>query len=274
MVSLAMAIVVASVLGSLHCVGMCGPLAMWASGIGDQTNRGRVAVRTAAYHVGRLTTYVIAGVIAGAIGSVVDTGGQFVGVQVAAARVVGAVMIGVGLVKLWTLVRGQSTSAKELKPSRIGGLLVKVRPHLFKLPPVGRALATGLLTTLLPCGWLYLFALIAAGTASPVKGPIVMAAFWVGTVPALTALIAGSTMLSKKFTTAIPAVAALLLITTGCFTASGRGFANVEALASLQSSMAIDGETSLVQQVQQSGDKPLPCCCVGEKKCDGEVVEN
>jgi hypothetical protein len=130
---------------------------------------------------------------------------------------------------------------------------------------------------LLPCGWLYLFALIAAGTASPIIGPVVMAAFWVGTVPALTALIAGSTMLSKKFTTAIPMVAAMLLITTGCFTASGRGFASVDALAGLQSSMAVDSqlplETSLVNQVQQAGDKPLPCCCEGEKTCDGEVID-
>jgi uncharacterized protein len=274
------AVVTASLLGSMHCVGMCGPLAMWASGVSDQ-QRSLVAIRTTAYHVGRLITYVIAGGIAGAIGSVVDTGGQFIGVQVAAARVVGAIMIGVGLSKLWTLWRGHSTAAKEIKPSRIGGVLVKLRPHLFRLPPVGRALATGLLTTLLPCGWLYLFALIAAGTASPILGPIVMAAFWIGTVPALTALIAGSTLLGKKFTTAVPVAAAGLLIATGGFTASGRGFANIDALASLRSSMAVDPQTAsqvplqttLVKQAKQAGDKPLPCCCVGEKKCDGEVVQ-
>lgn len=269
------AVVTASLLGSMHCVGMCGPLAMWASGLGDRAPRRTVVVSTALYHLGRLTTYLIAGLVAGSIGSLVDIGGQFVGVQVAAARLVGGVMVVVGLVKLWTLWRGKSMAAGELKPSRIGGLLVKVRPHLFKLPIVGRAFVTGLLTTLLPCGWLYLFALIAAGTASSTMGPMVMLAFWIGTVPALTALIAGSQLLSTKFTMAIPAVAAMLLVTTGCFTASGRGFANLDAFASLQRSVELDGatgtEASLLGQVQAAGDKPLPCCCVGEKTCDAPV---
>ncbi|TWU55248.1 sulfite exporter TauE/SafE family protein [Rubripirellula reticaptiva] len=270
------AVVTASLLGSMHCVGMCGPLAMWASGIGDKAPRRTVVMSTAMYHVGRMLTYVLAGLIAGGIGSAIDVGGSWIGIQVAAARVVGGLMVIVGALKLWTLIRGQSKEAHPPKPSRIGGVLVKMRPYLFRLPPVSRALATGLLTTLLPCGWLYLFALFAAGTASPVMGAVVMFAFWVGTVPALTALVAGSLWLSRRFTMVIPAAAAVLLITTGCFTASGRGFANLESLAALRASVNLGDAgldpLSLVDHVNDSAAKPLPCCCEGEKTCDAEVA--
>ncbi|TWU47349.1 hypothetical protein Poly51_51490 [Rubripirellula tenax] len=277
MLILITAVVTASLLGSMHCVGMCGPLAMWASGIGDRASRSTVVVATSMYHIGRLTTYVIAGLIAGWIGSALDVGGNWIGVQVAAARVVGAIMVLIGAWKLWSIVGGSSAGAKPLKLSRVSGVLVKLRPRLFRLPIVTRAFATGLLTTLLPCGWLYLFALFSAGTADPIKGGVVMAAFWVGTVPALTALVAGSQMLSRRFTMAVPAIAAAMLILTGCFTASGRGFANLDAIARLQSSVdvGLDGvdPAELVSEVQDSASKPLPCCCVGEKVCDGEVSE-
>ena len=62
---LATAVVTASLLGSMHCVGMCGPLAIWASGGGDQVSRGTLLTSTSLYHAGRLTTYTLAGCIAG-----------------------------------------------------------------------------------------------------------------------------------------------------------------------------------------------------------------
>src|SRR6056297_1565861 len=258
------AVATASLLGSMHCVGMCGPLAMWASGIGTSVSRTTIAASTSLYHLGRLTTYLLAGLFAGAVGNAVDLGGQLVGVQVAAARVVGVLMILIGAVKLWTLIKGRSTSALPLKPSRISGMLIRLRPYLFRLPPLQRGFATGLLTTLLPCGWLYLFALLAAATADPLMGMIVMAAFWVGTVPALTALVAGSQLLSRRFTTAIPIAAAMLLMLTGGYTALGRGFADLDSLAKLQAAVAIDqrdpDSDRLLEQVERTTSQPLPCC--------------
>lgn len=262
------AIFTASLLGSMHCVGMCGPLAMWASGVGERASRSTVMLSTTLYHLGRCITYLMAGVIAGAIGSAIDIGGQWLGFQVAAARVVGAIMVVVGASKLWTLARGRGSRGNQLRPSRIGGLLVKLRPTLFRLPLTGRAFATGLLTTLLPCGWLYLFALFAAGTGSPVMGPVVMFAFWLGTVPALTALIAGSQVLSRKFTLLVPAAAAVLLIMTGCYTASGRGFARLDSLASLRSSAGMDSEDPLLDQVHRSDSISLPCCSHTADACE------
>ena len=256
------AVVTASLLGSMHCVGMCGPLAIWASGAGESAPRHKVAVATGLYHIGRLLTYSLAGLLAGAIGSMVDVGGEALGLQLAAARIVGTIMIVIGVIKLFKLSGLSPSSAGDLQPSRISSLLVKLRPFIFRLPLGGRALATGLLTTLLPCGWLYLFALLAAGTGSMVTGPIVMIAFWIGTLPALTGLIVGTVTLSRKFTTAVPAGAAIVLILAGGFTASGRGFANLNSLGDIHRTVDVDrgDDGSVQQQVSELVQTPLPCC--------------
>src|SRR5207249_4065961 len=57
-------------------------------------------------------------------------------------------------------------------------------------PPV-RAIATGLLTTLIPCGWLYAFVITAAGTGNALNGAALMAVFWIGTLPMMTAIGVG-----------------------------------------------------------------------------------
>jgi sulfite exporter TauE/SafE len=266
------AVTTASLLGSMHCVGMCGPLAIWASGAGESAQKRTVAVATFLYHIGRLVTYLIAGLIAGAIGSAVEIGGQWLGYQVMAARFVGAIMIVVGVVRLYQIARPKSGRAATVNPSTISGLLLKARPFLFRLPIPARGLMAGMLTTLLPCGWLYLFALIAAGTGSITMGPVVMFAFWIGTVPALTGLIAGTRLMSQPFGLLVPAAAAILLIVGGGFTASGRGFAGLTSLDSL--SPRSSDTASLIEQAANAGDQPLPCCCEdGSGVCQIPLVE-
>lgn len=263
------AVVTASLLGSMHCVGMCGPLAIWASGAGERASGGRIALSTSLYHLGRLVTYTIAGLIAGGIGSLVDIGGETLGFQLAAARVVGALMVAIGFWRLGAMLfSNRMTRSSGPAPSRIGGLLVKLRPLIFQLPASGRAISVGMLTTLLPCGWLYLFALVAAGTGNVWMGGITMAAFWVGTVPALTALIAGTQALSHEFVRIVPTVTAILLIVTGGITASGRGFAQLGSLSEIRSEVSLDLDTTAVSdspssisdRIESLTHTPLPCC--------------
>ncbi|MEZ6088640.1 MAG: sulfite exporter TauE/SafE family protein [Pirellulaceae bacterium] len=264
---LATAVLTASLLGSMHCVGMCGPLAIWASGASENLPKRKVWSAGLLYHLGRLITYTLAGLLAGGIGSLVDLGGQALGYQLMAARLVGGAMIAVGLYRLWSMLVPSRVNTAAA-PSRIGGLLVRMRPYIFRLPLPGRALATGLLTTLLPCGWLYLFALVAAGTGSIVLGPVVMIAFWIGTVPALVALVAGTQLLSRRFTLAIPAFAALLLVVGGCFTASGRGFASLGSLNQLHSAVEESqaGLQTTDAQIESISQTPLPCCQARQAK--------
>ena len=72
-------------------------------------------------------------------------------------------------------------------PAALQKILTTAHTRSATLPPMAHALATGLLTTLLPCGWLYAFVALAAGTASAPLGALVMLTFWIGTLPAIAA---------------------------------------------------------------------------------------
>ncbi len=278
------AVVTASVLGSMHCVGMCGPLALWASGAGDGNSR--LAFNTSLYHFGRLLTYATVGFFAGLLGQLTDLGGEVLGVQLAAARIVGVIMVVMGLTqvfKWWALYRGsvRSVSVKPSnslpKPSIVSKWLVSLRPRVFSLKPPTRALVTGLLTALLPCGWLYLFALFAAGTGHWLSGSIVMASFWLGSVPALVAVVMSTKLLAGRLRQFVPVAIALMMIVAGGFTMAGRGFANLHSLAEIpvpKQHRSDDLESSkpsseaLSKSLDELVKTPLPCCQTNDKHSD------
>jgi hypothetical protein len=89
-------------------------------------------------------------------------------------------------------------------------------------PPVIRALLLGLFSTLLPCGWLYGFALLAAGTGGPWTGMLTMAAFWVGTVPVMLGLGLSVQWLTAPLRKRLPVVTAVVLIAVGLLWLVGR----------------------------------------------------
>jgi len=219
MIGLAGAILVTSLLGSMHCVGMCGPMALWASGIGQAgQSRGTALARLTAYHFGRAVTFLSAGLLAGWLGGLATVGGDWLGWQQTAARLAGATMIGLGVWRLLNFWRPaepylSSPSAKLSPGVGVAGVvripwdrrlsmavsvrLSRLRPTIARLPIHSRAFAIGIVTTWLPCGWLYLFVLVAAATASPLPAVMVMFAFWIGTLPALSALVGGASRLSR-----------------------------------------------------------------------------
>jgi uncharacterized protein len=265
------AVVTASVLGSMHCVGMCGPLALWASGAGDGNSR--LALNTSLYHFGRMLTYALVGLLAGLVGQLTDFGGEVLGVQLAAARIVGVLMVVMGVIqvlKWWSLRRGSSgwftskPSARKPsatpKQSLVSKWLVSLRPRVFALNPPTRALATGLLTALLPCGWLYLFALFAAGTGSWLSGGVVMVAFWLGSVPALVAVVMSTKLLTGRLRQFVPVVVALMMIVAGGFTMAGRGFANLHSLAEIPVPKQHVTEDTVTTSLDELVKTPLPCC--------------
>ncbi|MEQ8850189.1 MAG: sulfite exporter TauE/SafE family protein [Phycisphaerales bacterium] len=214
------AVLAASLLGSLHCAGMCGAFLLFAVGTDRQPTRAERLRLHAAYHGGRLVTYSALGAVAGAVGAALDFGGSFVGVQRVAAALAGAMMIGFGLV---TLSKVAGVRARvDLIPRAWRSRIEKVQQRAFDLPPFTRALSIGLLTTLLPCGWLYAFAFTAAGTGHPALGALTMAVFWLGTLPVLASVGLAAQSLAGPLRRHLPVVTSLLLVVVGVFMVAQR----------------------------------------------------
>ncbi len=156
-----MAVLLAALVGSMHCVGMCGPLVAFYAGSDDSRGFGKLFSHTA-YNGGRLVTYAMLGAAAGGLGAILDLVGRSAGIQRVAAVVAGVVMIFWGVIALLTAL-----NVRIFKPAKRGALgefAAKRISSLREKPPIMRALLIGLFSTLLPCGWLWAFAVIASGT--------------------------------------------------------------------------------------------------------------
>lgn len=217
MTALVGAILIASLLGSVHCAGMCG--AFLAVAVTGDEPAGKAALN-AAYNLGRLCTYTILGALAGALGAAVDLTGSAAGLQRTAAILAGAMMVGLGLVSVARALG--ATVRKASAPPALQRLAIKGHRAAALLPPVRRAAAIGLLTTLLPCGWLYAFVITAAGTAHPLSGALAMAVFWLGTLPMMIGLGVGLQALTGRLRRHLPLVTALLVVGVGIWTIAGR----------------------------------------------------
>jgi len=215
MTSLLITVFVASLVGSLHCVGMCGPFVAFYAG-GDGSTGARRLVSHAVYSGGRLLSYAVLGAAAGSIGAALDLAGSVAGFQRAAAVVAGAVMVAWGLLALLR-IRGVRLLSPASSSGRLGSWMRTAFRAVADKPPVVRAGAVGLLSGVLPCGWLWAFLVTAAGTGSAVRGTAVMAAFWLGTVPALLAVGLGAQLVSAPLRRHVPAATAVLLVVLGLF---------------------------------------------------------
>jgi sulfite exporter TauE/SafE len=89
-------------------------------------------------------------------------------------------------------------------------------------PPIARSGAVGLATALLPCGWLYAFVAVAAGTGSPIRGALAMTLFWSGTLPVMLTLGAGLQRMAGPLRARLPVVTAAVVVVLGLLTIGGR----------------------------------------------------
>jgi sulfite exporter TauE/SafE len=101
--------------------------------------------------------------------------------------------------------------------------LASLRPRVFerglvqirRRRPTARAALLGLLSAALPCGWLWAFVVVAAGTGSIVGGALVMATFWLGTVPMMVGLGAFAAPIVRRIGARLPFVTAAALVALG-----------------------------------------------------------
>lgn len=256
MIPLLGAVLVASFLGSLHCVGMCGPLALVATT--QENGKTPLYGPLAAYHLSRALGYAALGMMAGVFGAAIQSTGDLLGLQQAAARIAGGTMALLGILMVLRLAAGNSPHF--LLPTKVQAVFGKLHQLARRQSPLMKATTVGALTIFLPCGWLYAFLITAAATASPWQGAAVMGMFWIGTVPSLTIMLFSVHMLTQRLRRFLPWVSAILLVGVGFYTMSHRAQASYNGLthshkASSQEQLdLLDKNTSI---------KP-PCCQVKE----------
>ena len=195
------AIFVSSIFGSVHCLAMCGPLVGLSRG----------GLRLAIVHaLGRLTTYATLGAAAGMVGSAIDLAGDLGAVQRAATIVAGSAILAWGLYQLG-VAAGWIRATSHASTTAFSRALVQIKTPRA----VRRAWLVGVLTGLLPCGWLWAFVVTAAGTGHATDGALVMIAFWLGTVPAMVGLLTVAGPVIARVRRRMPAITAIVLIVLG-----------------------------------------------------------
>lgn len=173
--------------GGVHCAAMCGPLIGIACGPCNR-DRSREWLRHAlAYNAGRIATYMIAGMLTGAIGA---AGLALRGAPVMQQAVLA--MMSFSLILLAAYIAGFAPFVQGIE--RTGAAIWRrVGPGAGRFLPVntpGRAFGLGLVFGWLPCGMVYVVLIAALTTADPLQGAMVMAAFGLGTLPNVLAISA------------------------------------------------------------------------------------
>ena len=260
-----LAVLSASLLGSMHCAGMCGPFCGIA--VSGGRSRGEAAALHAAYHGGRLVTYTIVGAAAGAAGALLDLASTLAGLQPIALALAGGAMVLFGLAELARQGGWRSGLLAQFghwrPPAGWTRLVQRGQRFAARQNALPRALTIGLLTTLLPCGWLYAFFVTAAGSGGALAGAAVMAAFWAGTLPVMLSLGVGVRQLAGVLGDRLPAVTAVALIAVGFMTLSGRVSLSAEQLAH-----RVAAEQAASDRATPDPEQ-LPACC----RADSETGE-
>ena len=229
-------VLVASLVGSVHCAAMCGGFVAAYAGASEGDARRGGVLGHVAYNGGRLATYLALGALAGAVGQALDLAGRAVGLAHVAAVVAGGILLASGIVAL--VPRRQLVELGTRKRTGVGSLLGRVLVRFRAAPPVARAAVLGLSSTLLPCGWLYAFVALAAATGSVLGGVASMAAFWLGTVPMLLGIGVSLETLGRRFARSFGRLRPALVIGVGTVTLLSR--LQLPAFAATKSAHAAD----------------------------------
>ena len=202
-----------------HCAGMCGPLvaAFSFSRAGDAGIRPHLL-----YHLGRVTTYSLAGGAAGFTGSFLDVAAVIAPYQRATLTATGVLIALAGLALAGWLPR-----AGAAPPPGGPGLIAKACRLLAGEGTAAAHFPLGLVLGFLPCGLVYAALLAAAREGMEaadhgggfLRGFLVMALFGAGTVPALLLVGKAAGALSARARAGFSRVSAVLVAAAGAFLA-------------------------------------------------------
>ena len=162
-------------LGSVHCIGMCGPIALSLPVV--QENPFSKFIGTLLYNAGRVATYASLGAIFGMVGQ----GFSFFGLQQWLSISLGILILVFLVVPTGRIMRGNPG----------GNFFIQLRTKLaafFAQRNYHSLFSIGLLNGLLPCGMIYMAIAAALSTATVAKSSLFMTGFGLGTFPVMWSL--------------------------------------------------------------------------------------
>lgn len=190
--------IILGLLGSFHCIGMCGPIA-FVLPVNRENNTKKV-LQIVLYHLGRLLTYSLIGFLFGLIGK----GLYLAGFQQRISILIGVFMIVIALIPVrifntYNFSKPLYSIIGKIK-SNLGKLLKKKSNKTF--------LTIGVLNGFLPCGMVYMALVGSIATGSANFGALYMFIFGLGTIPLMTTAVYLGNILSisvrSKIQKAIP----------------------------------------------------------------------
>lgn len=169
---------VMGLIGSFHCLGMCGPIAM-ALPMGHRNNSSRL-LGGVIYNLGRVFTYSFLGLVLGLAGDLLIS-----------PKIQNVVSITFGaLIAIYLLLPSKTKTALRISPNQ--ALLVRLRKQIAKFLYIennSSLFGIGMLNGLLPCGMIYLALTSSFLAGSAVKGSLFMFSFGIGTFPTMLAAV-------------------------------------------------------------------------------------
>jgi sulfite exporter TauE/SafE len=206
-------IFVGGLLGSSHCVGMCGGFALLLG-----TNQRSLTVnlaRQCTYSLGRAFTYTVGGAVAGYGGWRLTIGPWSpVNIQAALAILAGVLLIVQGLLATGMLPRFWRTSAHTGCPGAASLRMLLTGSGLHNV------FLAGLANGLLPCGLVYAYLALAGVSGGIFRGMATMFFFGLGTIPAMVLVGSGGTLLSLTARRHLFRLAAWCVVLTGLISIS------------------------------------------------------
>jgi len=193
-------------LGSFHCVGMCGPIAFLLPV--DRTNNLKKTGQIFLYHFGRILAYSIIGLLFGLVGKSLN----LFGMQQQLSIVIGLLMIVVVLIPVKTFNKYNFSKPLYKVISKIKNSLGKE----LKKKSSDTFLTIGFLNGFLPCGLVYMAVFGALASGSPSEGSLYMALFGLGTIPLMTSAIYLGNFLSGKARQHIRRTIPVFVLFMGC----------------------------------------------------------
>ncbi|QHI37835.1 hypothetical protein IMCC3317_32180 [Kordia antarctica] len=166
-------------LGSFHCVGMCGPIAFMLPV--DRTNSYKKVAQILLYHVGRLLSYATIGFIFGLLGKSIYIFGMQQRLSIA-----------IGIIMIVTISIPYKTFSKYNFSKPVFRIISNLKSSLgkqFKKKSLDTFFTIGFLNGLLPCGLVYMAVFGAIASGSMLQGSLYMLFFGLGTIPLMTTAI-------------------------------------------------------------------------------------